>query len=161
MGIRLSLHSPREPMETTMSWNAPTLWWLAAGVLVAAELSTGTFYLLMVALGCGAGAIAAHLGLGGTAQLITAALLGGGATAAWHLKRASQPRSAPAASNRDVNLDIGETVRVEAWDEDGLARVHYRGAGWSARFAGSGAPAPGEHMIVAIEGNRLSLAPRN
>lgn len=143
-----------------MSWNAATLWWIAAGVLVAAELTTGTFYLLMLSLGCAAGAIAAHGGAGGTAQLLAAALVGGGATALWHWRRARAPRSAPAASNRDVNLDIGETVRVEAWDADGLAQVRYRGAGWQARFAGSGTPSPGEHIIVAIEGNRLSVAPR-
>ena len=34
-----------------MEWNAPMLWWLATGGLVAAELATGTFYLLMLALG--------------------------------------------------------------------------------------------------------------
>ena len=28
-----------------------TLWWLAAGIVVAAELLTGSFYLLMLALG--------------------------------------------------------------------------------------------------------------
>jgi len=143
-----------------MIWNAPTLWWLAAGVLVVSELLTGTFYLLMLALGCGAAALAAHLGLGGAVQVLAAALVGGGATAAWHLRRARAPKSAPAASNRDVNLDIGELVHVEAWGADGLARVQYRGAGWSARYAGSGKPAPGEHIIVAIEGSRLSLAPR-
>ncbi|MEK9804034.1 MAG: NfeD family protein, partial [Curvibacter sp.] len=46
-----------------------TLWWLAAGILVAAELVTGTFYLLMLALGLGAGALAADAGLAGTVQL--------------------------------------------------------------------------------------------
>ncbi len=42
-----------------MDWNAWTFWWVAGGVLVAAELATGTFYLLMLALGCGAAAVAA------------------------------------------------------------------------------------------------------
>ena len=45
-----------------MDWNASTGWWLAAGVLVVAELATGTFYLLMLALGLAAGALAAHAG---------------------------------------------------------------------------------------------------
>ena len=142
-----------------MDWSASTLWWLAAGILVAVELTTGTFYLLMLALGAAAAAIAAHLGFGASIQIVAGAVVGGGATALWHLRRARQPRSAPAASNRDVNLDIGELVRVDAWQPDGQTRVTYRGATWSARFAGSGAPSPGEHVIVAIEGNRLSLAP--
>ncbi len=144
-----------------MDWNAPTGWWLVAGLLVAAELATGTFYLLMLALGCAAGALAGHAGLGATAQVVTAALLGGAATVAWHLKRARQPRSAPAESNRDVNLDIGQRVQVEAWAADGSARVHYRGATWSVRLTGHGAPTPGQHVIVAIQGNELHLAPAN
>jgi len=32
-----------------MDWSAATGWWIVAGVLVAAELATGTFYLLMLA----------------------------------------------------------------------------------------------------------------
>ncbi|HSM22228.1 MAG TPA: NfeD family protein, partial [Rubrivivax sp.] len=50
------------------------LWWLATGGLVAAELATGTFYLLMLALGCVAGALAAHAGLGATGQVAAAAV---------------------------------------------------------------------------------------
>ena len=34
-----------------MDLNTSTLWWLVAGALVAAELLTGTFYLLMLAIG--------------------------------------------------------------------------------------------------------------
>lgn len=142
-----------------MEWNAPMLWWLATGGLVAAELATGTFYLLMVALGCAAGALAAHAGLGSTGQMATAALLGAAFTAAWHCKRARSPRSAPADFNRDVNIDIGETVHVEGWAADGSARVRYRGAAWTVRFAGIGTPAPGEHVIVAVQGNHLRVAP--
>ena len=142
-----------------MEWNAPMLWWLATGGLVAAELATGTFYLLMVALGCAAGALAAHAGLGSTGQVAAAALLGSAFTAAWHLKRARSPRSAPAESNRDVMLDIGQTLRVDAWGDDGTARVPYRGTAWTVRFAGPGTPAPGEHVIVAVDGNQLRVAP--
>ena len=55
-----------------------TLWWLLAGGIVAAELLTGTFYLLMLALGVAAAAIAAHLGMSTTLQIVTAAVVGGG-----------------------------------------------------------------------------------
>ena len=95
-----------------MAITASTFWWILAGVAVAVELATGTFYLLMFALGCVAGAIGAHLGLATTAQVVLAAIFGGGATALWHWRRASQPRSEPAATNRDVNLDIGERIHV-------------------------------------------------
>ena len=40
-----------------------TGWWIAVGLLVAAEMFTGTFYLLMLAIGMTAGAVAAHLRL--------------------------------------------------------------------------------------------------
>lgn len=139
-----------------MDWSASTLWWLAAGVLVAAELASGTFYLLMLAVGAATAALAAHLRLPFAGQLVAAALVGGGAVAAWHLKR-SRVASAPASANRDVNLDIGERVHVEQWDVEGLARVQHRGASWNARFAGAGAPTAGTHVIRAIEGSELLL----
>jgi membrane protein implicated in regulation of membrane protease activity len=140
-----------------MDWSASIGWWIAAGVLVAAELATGTFYLLMLAWGAMAAALAAHLGLGFNTQLICAALAGGGAVAAWHLLRRRRPAAAPAQTNRDVNLDIGEQVQVPQWQAGGHARVNYRGADWDVRFVGSGEPAPGTHVIRAVEGNRLLL----
>lgn len=140
-----------------MDWSGATLWWLIAGLLVAAEMATGTFYLLMLALGVAAGAIAAHAGLGFSGQLVAAALVGGGAVAFWYLKRQRMPRAAAAGANRDVNLDIGERVQVDAWQPDGSARVQYRGAQWSARFAGAGAPESGEHRIRGIDGSELLL----
>lgn len=142
-----------------MDWNATTWWWIAGGVLVAAELASGTFYLLMLAVGCVAGALAAHLGLSETVQVASAAIVGGGATALWHFKRFRHPRSAPAQANRDVNLDIGQTVRVERWLADGTARVAYRGAQWTVRHAGGGTPQPGEHVIVAVQGTVLAVEP--
>ncbi|WP_288092045.1 hypothetical protein [Thiomonas sp.] len=41
----------------------PTAWWILAGFFVAMELVSGTFYLLMLAVGAVAGALAAHAGL--------------------------------------------------------------------------------------------------
>ncbi len=63
-------------------------------------------------------------------------------------------------ANRDVNLDIGQTLKVDAWQPDGSARVNYRGAAWSVRYAGTGEPQPGEHEIVEIVGSQLRVAPR-
>jgi membrane protein implicated in regulation of membrane protease activity len=142
-----------------MELTASTLWWVLAGLLVVVELLTGTFYLLMLALGSAAGALAAHLGLGNAMQMVAAAMIGGGGTAIWHFRRASAPRSAPAASNRDVNIDIGQTVYVEAWGQNRLARVSYRGASWEVHHVGPADPAAGEHVIVAVQGNRLDVAP--
>ena len=142
-----------------MDFGATTLWWVAGGLLVAAELLSGTFYLLMLALGCAAAAMAAWSGAALPAQLLAWAVVGGGATAAWHFSRMRSPRSAPSESNRDVNIDIGQTVYVDHWDDRGVARVQYRGAAWTVQLGGSAAPAPGSHVIVAVRGNQLEVAP--
>jgi membrane protein implicated in regulation of membrane protease activity len=144
---------------TTMDWSGATGWWIAAGALVAAELFAGSFYMLMLALGCAAGALAAHLGAGYSTQVFTAALVGAGTTAVWHYRRARAPRSAPVESNRDANLDIGQTLQVPAWDADCTARVSYRGSAWNVQFRGEAEPAPGEHVIVAVQGNHLVVSP--
>ena len=143
-----------------MDWSASTIWWLAGAGLVAAELASGTFYLLMLGLGAAAAALAAHAGLALTGQLLVAALVGGGAVAAWHVRRSRQAPAAPANANRDINLDIGSTVHVVHWRADGTARVNHRGAGWDARFAGSGTPAAGDFTIRAVDGNCLLLDQR-
>lgn len=140
-----------------MDWNWTTAWWLVAGALVAAELLTGTFYLLMLALGAAAGALAGHLGLSPALQISCAAALGGAAVVAWHLRRRRMPPAAPPASNPDVNLDIGQTVQVENWSADGLTQVSYRGARWQARFVGTAPAQAGRHVIHAIEGSCLLL----
>lgn len=136
-----------------------TLWWMAAGAAVALELATGTFYLLMIALGLASGAVAAHAGLSGALQIAVAALVGSGATALWHRSRMRHPRSLPAHANRDVNLDIGETVQVPAWGPDHTARVTYRGTQWTARLQPGCAAAAGLHQVTAVEGNWLVVAP--
>ena len=140
-----------------MDWSAATAWWVIAGLLVAAELATGTFYLLMLALGAAAGALAAHLGLATGGQIMAAALLGGGAVVAWHLRRSRQPKPLPAGANPDVNLDIGGLVRVDHWQADGTARVQYRGADWNVRYQGTGTPTVGDYLISALEGSTLLL----
>lgn len=137
-----------------MDWSASTMWWLAAGVLVGVELATTTLYLLMLAVGTVAGAVAAHLGFGAGVQFVAAAVVGGGAVVAWHLVRRQRPRVAPSA-DRDLNLDIGERVQVAQWQPDGATRLPYRGSVWSARYVGPGQPEPGTHVIRAIEGNLL------
>ena len=55
-----------------MHLDSATLWWIMAGITVAAELLIGSFYLLMIALGLAAGGLAAWLGFGDTAQVTIA-----------------------------------------------------------------------------------------
>ncbi|MEK0416725.1 MAG: hypothetical protein RI949_731 [Pseudomonadota bacterium] len=134
-------------------------WWIVAGVLVAIELATGTFYLLMLAVGAVAAAVAQMAGLSVAQQITAAALVGGGATAVWHFRRARHPLAAPAQSNPDVLLDIGQTVKVEQWRPDRTTRVNYRGSEWDAALVAQRPAMPGAHRIVAVHGNRLELEP--
>ncbi len=137
-----------------------TLWWILAGLLVVAELLTGTFYLLMLALGAVAGALGAHAGLSIPLQLVLAAVVGGGAAVGWHLWRPSKFGSASASGHAETDLDVGQTVQVAAWLPDGSAQVRYRGAQWTARLAPGAAPTlpePGAHRIRGVEGSQLLL----
>jgi membrane protein implicated in regulation of membrane protease activity len=142
-----------------MALSLATVWWIVTGVLVAVELATGSFYLLMLALGSAAAALAAHAGMGINTQLLLAAAVGAGAVAAWHLKRRGTPASPQAAENRDVNLDIGETVHVSDWDAENGGFTQYRGARWSVRYIGPGLPRPGAFVIRRVEANRLFVEP--
>jgi membrane protein implicated in regulation of membrane protease activity len=132
-----------------------TIWWLLAGVTVAIELLSGTFYLLMLAIGLACGAMAAHAGASTPVQLIVAAVVGGGSVVLWRRYKQLQPSSAPARANRDVNLDIGESVHVDAWQEDGTAQVKYRGAAWTVALAPGREAVAGAHRVVEVVGNRL------
>ena len=75
--------------------------------------------------------------------------------------RVLKKREVDAASNADVNLDIGQIVSVEAWSDNRTARVWYRGAHWQAELAEGHAPHGGEHVITELRGTRLVLTPRN
>ncbi len=136
-----------------------TVWWVLAGTAVAVELLTGTFYLLMLAIGLVAAALAAHLGFSSNSQLVVAALIGGGAVVGWHLVRQRRPRELPAEANRDVNLDIGETVQVTRWNPDGTTTLKYRGAQWTAVPAPGTVPVAGPHRIREVIGSRLVVEP--
>jgi membrane protein implicated in regulation of membrane protease activity len=132
-----------------------TMWWLLAGTAVAVELVTGTFYLLMLAIGLAAGAIAAHLGAGVAVQLVVGALIGGGAVVAWHTVRSRRPAELAASANRDVNLDVGEVVQVHKWNADGTAPIKYRGAQWTVVHAPGDYPVPGAWRIKEVVGSRF------
>jgi len=132
-------------------------WLVAAGVLIIAELFTGTFYLLMIAIGLAFGALAALLGASAPTQTITAAAVGVAATGLLHRSRFGRPAKASAARDHNVNLDIGQSVKVPAWD-DGRARVMYRGALWDVELGQGATPVAGDFRIVEVQGSRLIVS---
>jgi len=132
-----------------------TVWWLIAGAAIVLELLSGTVYLLLLSAGFAAAAVAAHAGAAMSTQLVVAAIVGVGAVLAWHAIRRRRPAEPPAAANRDINLDIGEHVYVEAWNPDGTATVRYRGALWTVVPRAGATPAAGEHRVAEVIGSRL------
>jgi len=137
--------------------NEPTLWWVLAGSIVAVELMTGTFYLLMLSLGFVAAALVAHAGFGLSIQLLAAAAVGGGSVLLGRRYRKKIVTSLNQGGSADVNLDLGSLVQVDAWQPDGTTSVKYRGANWEAGLAEGEAPGAGSYRIVKVVGSRLIL----
>jgi membrane protein implicated in regulation of membrane protease activity len=136
----------------------PTAWWILTALFVALELLSGTFYLLMLALGAAAGALAAHAGLPPALHWVAFTLVGGGAVLALYVARRKLTRRS-AQELRHDDLDIGATVDVTHWSADGATRVHYRGSDWNARSRHAGPLRLGPHRIVGREGIVLLIEP--
>lgn len=132
-----------------------TWWWMLAGAVIALELFTGTFYLLMLALGMAAGALSAHAGASLTVQLVVAGVVGAVAVVGWTLQRRRKPSDPSVRSLRSVNLDIGEVLQIDQWNPDGTATVRYRGAQWTVIQRPGNTPAPGSYRVAELVGNRL------
>ncbi len=142
-----------------MNLDASTLWWLMTGGAVAVELLTGTFYLLMLAVGLAAGALAAHAGLAPVVQILVSAAVGAATVLGAYAVRHRRPGEPSARADRSVNLDVGETVQIDAWLPDGTALVRYRGATWTAVRRPGAVTTAGPHRVAELVGNRLLVDP--
>ncbi len=118
------------------------IWLGLAALALIGELATGTFYLLLVALGLAAGGVAAWFGAALQWQLVACGVVLLAGLLVLRKTRVLKQRGLDAARNADVNLDIGQTVVVESWSDNGTARVWYRGAHWQAELARGQAPGP-------------------
>ncbi|APR95508.1 hypothetical protein PATSB16_21680 [Pandoraea thiooxydans] len=133
-------------------------WFGLAGLAVVAELMTGTFYLLMIAIGFMAGGLAAIVGLSHPLQVVLSAVIAATAVLLLRRSRFGRRRKLEAARDPGVNLDIGQRLRVEAWQADGHARVSYRGADWDVDLAPGQVAASGWFEIREVRGSRLIVA---
>lgn len=98
-------------------------WWILAAVLVAIELGSGTFYLLVYGIAAAAAGVAAWLGASFLVQLLSAgavALLGKMVLNRWKRDTGDPGRNVQA-------MDIGQAVQLESW-QDGhgqeIGRAH-------------------------------------
>lgn len=138
------------------------MWAVIAGLVVILELFTGTFYLLMISIGLAAGAIAAVFTLSTSSQMIIAALVGSLATLALHNSKYGWKGNKSVAHDPNVNMDIGQTLQVQDWQDQGngkyIARAMYRGAMWDVELQHS-AGYPGIYVIDEVQGSRLIVKP--
>lgn len=142
--------------------NAWMSWLAVAGLVVILELFSGTFYLLMISVGLVAGAIAAWLNFGSSFQMIVAAMVGAAATLALHRSKFGWRERKDVSRDPNVNMDIGQTIKVEHWEDQGngkyTARAMYRGAMWDVDLQHSAAFS-GVFIIEEVQGSRLMVRP--
>lgn len=131
------------------------IWFLLSLGLLALEMATGTFYLLVLSIAVALGGVAALLGLDLPTQLTLCALAG--VVGIVTLRRS---KSARIAESDSQNLDVGEPVQVLSWRENGAARVMYRGAEWDAELESAQVSREGPLYIKAMHGSRLILTDR-
>ncbi len=131
------------------------IWWVLAGVLVAAELLTGTFYLLVAGVAFAVGGLVAWLGAGPDMQMLIAAVVAVVGMFAAHRWRTTRAPLVP-----DTPYDVGQAVQVRGWQPDGTARVTHRGTLWTAVLAEADAPRADTMYIVAVKGTTLVVSDR-
>lgn len=135
------------------------MWPVVAGVLVVMELFSGTFYLLMIAIGLAAGGAAAWLDYGGVTQMVVAALVGSAAILLLRSQRVGMDHAVATGRDPNVNLDIGQSLQVTKWADAGngtyTSRAMHRGAHWDVVCISHVQPAAGRFVIIEIQGSQL------
>ena len=136
------------------------VWWFVLGfVLLIAELMSGTFYLLVIAVAFAAAGVASLAGMPLVIQLIVAA--GIGLAGSLWLRNSHFGRAAARTSTEPLqNLDVGQTVRIEQWSTSRTARTAYRGAQWDVELAAGEDASPGDFVIRDVHGSRLVVTRR-
>jgi membrane protein implicated in regulation of membrane protease activity len=130
-------------------------WFLLAFVLLGVEMATGTFYMLVVAIGMLVGGLAAWLQASVAMQLTLCAITVIAGSFILRRWKSTQVKEVASAS-----LDIGQPVRVIKWNDNGTARVFYRGAEWDAETESATTPHDEKLYIAAVQGSCLILTHR-
>lgn len=131
------------------------VWVVLVGVLIAAQLATGTVYLLMLAVGGVIGAIAAWYGASVTVQVLLGAMAGAAGTVVWSVIRKRKPQEPEALANPSVQMDIGQSIYVDLWTDGKSTRAGYRGSQWDIVYDGADEPGNGLFVIAGVQDNKL------
>ena len=137
------------------------VWWFVIGFgLLVAELLTGTFYLLIIAVATGVAGLAALLGAPFALQLVVAAVIGLGGSL-WMRTTPWGKRLHQRGDDRVQNMDIGQSLRVDQWSPTRTSRAQYRGSTWDVELAPGEQPVAGDFVIREIHANRLIVAAKS
>jgi len=135
-----------------MFMQAYTLWFIAALLLLGAEMMVGTFYMLVLSVALALGGLAALTGLGVVWQISLAALA---AVIGTLILRRSKAIRIPDPQND--SFDIGQPVHLISKNADGAVRVSYRGAEWDAQINEADPVLDAPLYIQSIQGSKLIL----
>lgn len=129
--------------------------WIVAGIfLVIGEMLSGGFFLLFIALGAFAGALASSLGAPFFAQALVCAVI---AVAGGLLLR--KPIQSRLMKTMALEGDVGKEIQVDqAMPPHQQSRITYQGTSWLATNLDSDALRVGDRaVIVGIDGNILLI----
>lgn len=133
-------------------------WLIIGAILLAVELTTGTFYLLMLAIATIPAWVADRLGASFFTQsliyLVCAAVL------VWLVRRYRKQLNRQSDNKTQVDdLDAGAIVQVVNW-QNGIGHTSYRGTNWQVTLTHpTEKPTEGAYRIVRLDGTRLLVQP--
>lgn len=137
----------------------PTYIWLIVGaILFTVELTTGTFYLLMLAIATIPAWVADVLGASFYTQsliyLICATVL------VFFVRRYRKQLNVQSNAKTHVDdLDAGAIIQVTNW-QNGIGQTNYRGTNWQVTLSNPvDMPTEGAYRIVRLDGTRLLVQP--
>ena len=131
-------------------------WLIIAGILLTAELLSGTFYLLMLSISAVGAWLSMKFGADFLTQtiffLVCAAIL---TALTRRYRHRINSRGKP---NVAENLDAGHMVSVHSWHH-GVGQTHYRGAQWSVELDQTDELPlkDGMYRIVRLDGPRIRV----
>ena len=134
------------------------VWLIIACLLTIAEMATMSFYLLLAAFGALSASLLAYSGASDVMQILAASLV---TLIGWGIFYKFLSKSPKAhVSNSNMNMDIGEEVKLSEIKDQNDLRVTYRGAVWNAKLANASSPPSLDkiYIISNISGSTLILS---
>lgn len=136
------------------------LWWIAGFILLITEMTTGTFYMLILGLSALIAGLFAWMGFIVEIQILIGIILA--SLGCYGVSRYRNARTGK--SSQTQNMDVGGKVTLLHREGRDL-RVHYRGTEWQAELledpqAAADGELPNTLYIRAVRNNILIVSPK-